>query len=136
MGNQIGQASALKMCFAASTKGRMALYTTLMTAAYSLGILDTLLEEFGISQPDLMNQMRGIRGVARKSRRFVGEMEEMDKTFSAVGFSPNMLEGAAQLYRVMGETYLADVAPEDPSPVPEMVEVLKIMAEQARRSTE
>lgn len=121
-----GDASALKMCFAASTKGSTALYVTLMTAARALGVSDALIEEFKLGQR-MDNVERGVTRVAVKARRFVGEMEEMDKTFTAVGIQPNMLAGAAEIYRLMGKTHLADRVPEDTSPFPTLEETLDIM---------
>lgn len=45
IGDSIGQASALKMCYAAYTKGTSALLCTILAAAEALGIRDDLLEE-------------------------------------------------------------------------------------------
>ncbi|TFG72403.1 MAG: NAD(P)-dependent oxidoreductase [Anaerolineales bacterium] len=126
LSERAGDASALKMCFAASTKGSTALYLTLMSAARALGVSDALIEEFRMGQR-LESMERGVTRVAVKSRRFVGEMEEMDKTFTAVGIHPNMLAGAAEIYRLMGETHLADRVPEDTSPFPSLDETLDIM---------
>jgi 3-hydroxyisobutyrate dehydrogenase-like beta-hydroxyacid dehydrogenase len=130
LGDEIGQASAIKMCYAASTKGLSALFATLLTAARSLGVFDALIEEFEISQPGTLERMKRLPYVPRKSRRFVGEMEEIAATFASTGLSPAMLAGAADIYRLIGETHLADTNPEDPTPPPALVEMIRILAEQ------
>ena len=135
LSERAGDASALKMCFAASTKGSTALYVTLMSAARALGVSDALFEEFRMGNR-LESMERGVTRVAVKSRRFVGEMEEMDKTFTVVGIQPNMLAGAAEIYRLMGETHLADRVPEDTSPFPSLDETLDIMVAQLKNKTD
>jgi 3-hydroxyisobutyrate dehydrogenase-like beta-hydroxyacid dehydrogenase len=129
LGEEIGQASAIKMCYAASTKGYTALLTTLATAAQSLGVLDALMQEFGISQPRTVERLQRVPYVPRKARRFVGEMEEIAATFESVGLSPKIMQGAADIYRLIGATSLADANPEDESPPPELVEMLNILLE-------
>ncbi|MDF1513949.1 MAG: DUF1932 domain-containing protein [Anaerolineae bacterium] len=125
---RVGDASALKMCYASLTKGSTALYVTLMSGARALGVLDPLLAEFRQSQQSRLPGIEnGIPRVTVKARRFVGEMEEMQKTYAGVGIDPNMFSGAAQIYRLMGETVLADRVPEDTSPFPSLVETLDIL---------
>jgi 3-hydroxyisobutyrate dehydrogenase-like beta-hydroxyacid dehydrogenase len=126
--DRVGDASALKMCYASLTKGSTALALTLMTAARALGVDHVLLEEFEKSQSSRLDGIkRGLPRVSVKARRFVGEMEEMDKTYTAVGIDPNMLKGAAEIYRIMGATHLADRVPEDDSPFPSLEETLDVM---------
>ena len=125
MDDIIGHASALKMCYASATKGSTALYAELMIAAKALGVEETLIAEFKKSQADrLAGIERGLPRVPVKARRFVGEMEEMAKMYDALGLSPNMLAGAAKVYRVIGSTPLADRTPEDTSPFPTLDEAL------------
>ena len=47
-----------------------------------------------------------------KARRWVGEMEEIAKTFGGLGLTPKILKGAADIYRFVGESSLADETPE------------------------
>ncbi|MBN2392691.1 MAG: NAD(P)-dependent oxidoreductase [Anaerolineae bacterium] len=130
MDDIIGHASALKMCYASATKGSTALYAELMIAAKALGVEETLIAEFEQSQADRFAGIEhGLPRVPVKARRFVGEMEEMAKMYDALGLSPNMLAGAAQVYRVIGSTPLADRTPEDTSPFPTLDEVLAIFVE-------
>jgi len=129
LGNEIGQASAIKMCYAALTKGTTALCTELLTAAQALGVADALDAEFQQSQPLMHKRMQGLPNMPAKSRRWVGEMEEIAQTFAAVGLTPKILEGAADIYRFVGQTALADRTPEETSPLPTAAEMTATLAE-------
>src|SRR5205085_8850346 len=84
VGPQIGQASGLKMVYAASTKGTTALWTELLVAARALGLDEAMMAEFGISRSDVSGQLIGsIPSMPRRARRWVGEMEEIAATFAA-----------------------------------------------------
>jgi 3-hydroxyisobutyrate dehydrogenase-like beta-hydroxyacid dehydrogenase len=126
MGERVGDASAIKMCYGALTKGQSALYTELLIAAEALGVSEALAAEFRHSQADALKRMEGLPGMPPKSRRWVGEMEEIAATFGAVGLTPKIFEGAADIYRFVGSTALADRNPEDPGKpsLAEMVEQL------------
>ena len=47
-----------------------------------------------------------------KAYRWVGEMEEIATTFAALGVTPKMLEGAADMYRFVAQTPLGHETPE------------------------
>ena len=130
-----GQASALKMCYAAVTKGFTALCTELLTAAEALGVAGPLADEFRLSQTATLEQMnRSLPGMPPKARRWVGEMEEIAQTFAAVGLTQQILAGAADMYRLVGETALADRTPEDPSPPPTAQEIAQALARHVYRA--
>jgi 3-hydroxyisobutyrate dehydrogenase-like beta-hydroxyacid dehydrogenase len=126
VGTSIGQASGLKMVYAASTKGTTALWTELLVAARALGLQDALLEEFGSSNPVANRLMRSIPAMPRRARRWVGEMEEIAATFASLGMTPRILEGAADMYRLIGDTPLADQTSREPDP--ELEDVLETLA--------
>lgn len=114
VGDKIGQASGLKMTYAAFTKGSSALTTELLVAAQRMGLYDELSKLFEESQSDRFAQIgRGLLTMPYRSRRWVGEMEEIAKTFGSLGLTPLILEGAADLYRFVGDTPLADETPEN-----------------------
>lgn len=118
LGPTIGQASAFKMCYAALTKGLTALATELLTAAEVFGISQALAQEFETSQAMLYKQMQqGLPGMPAKAHRWVGEMEEIAQTFGAIGLTPQILAGAADLYRFVNSTSLGQLTPEDPKPI-------------------
>lgn len=113
IGDEIGQASGLKMCYAASTKGTSALMLNLLIASKRLNLFDALIEEFGLSQKARLESLNGLIGVPPKSRRWIGEMEEIAKTFEEVGLTPHMFAGAAEMFRLVGASELADETPEN-----------------------
>jgi len=114
IGDQVGQASGFKMTYAALTKGTAALATELLIAAQRMGLYDALVAEFQMSQGPRYAGMEGmIPGMPSKARRWVGEMEEIARTFADLGMTPSIYEGAADMYRLVSETELADETPEN-----------------------
>ena len=81
-----------------------------------LGLEGTLLAEFGEGHSLARQQMNGIPSMPRRARRWVGEMEEIAATFSALGLTPNILTGAADMYRFVADTPLAEQTSRDPDP--------------------
>ena len=117
VGPVVGQASGLKMVYAASTKGTTALWTELLVVARALGLDQALAEEFSLGRSDVSQQIiGGIPSMPRRSRRWIGEMEEIAATFNALGLTPRILEGAADMFRLVGETPLADQTSREPDP--------------------
>jgi 3-hydroxyisobutyrate dehydrogenase-like beta-hydroxyacid dehydrogenase len=129
LGKEIGLASAIKMCYAAWTKGSTALCTELLIAAKALGVFDALKQEFQSSQSMMLLRMQRLPAMPIKSRRFVGEMLEISKTFGDIGLTPKLLAGAADVYRFVGDTHLADRMPEDTSPLPSLDEMLSLLVD-------
>ncbi len=113
IGEEIGRASGIKMCYAALTKGTSALHIALLTAAEALGLSEELRAELQSSQAQAYKRMETqIPGLASKAYRWVGEMEEIAATFEQVGVTPHFHHGAADIYRLFGETLLAQETPE------------------------
>ncbi len=113
IGREIGQASGIKMCYAALTKGLSALGTELLLAAAKLDLLDPLLAELESSQQPLRDWLeRAVPGMPSKSRRWVSEIEEIAATLEHLGLSPGYHRAAANLFRRVGETELAREHPE------------------------
>ena len=100
IGDEIGKASALKMCYAALTKGTTALLVGVFGAAQQLGVLDELMAEWGRdgSKAGQENE-RKVREVTAKAWRFTGEMDEIAATFAAAGMPAGFHEAAAELYQ-------------------------------------
>ena len=130
LGAEVGLASAIKMCYASLTKGLTALCTELLTAASVLGVSEALTAEFQLSQSALFERMeKGLPSMPPKARRWIGEMEEISATFEHVGLTPNILTGAADMYRFVGDTHLADLPPEARDEFPTLAELIEILAE-------
>ena len=133
LGDEIGLASAMKMCYASLTKGLTALCTELLTAAEVLGVSDALTAEFRLSQSALFERMeKGLPSMPPKAKRWIGEMEEISGTFEHVGLTPKILAGAADMYRLVGETHLANLPPEARDRFPTLAELIAILAEQIK----
>jgi 3-hydroxyisobutyrate dehydrogenase-like beta-hydroxyacid dehydrogenase len=114
VGDQPGHASAIKMCYAAITKGTTALMTELSVAAERLGVGAALRAEFAHSQPAMLERMqRAVPDMVPKAHRWVGEMEEIAKTFGACGLTPLTFEGAAAIYDFVAHTSLGRATPEE-----------------------
>jgi 3-hydroxyisobutyrate dehydrogenase-like beta-hydroxyacid dehydrogenase len=95
-----GAASALKVCYAAYTKGTTALLLAIRSLASAEGVDDALLAEWAISQPDLVTRSEaGPRGSARKAWRFAGEMDEIADALADAGIPDGFHRGAAETYR-------------------------------------
>ncbi len=108
-----GDASALKMCYAALTKGTTAVMAELKIAAERLGVGAALDAELALSQAAMLERMQGsVPAMVPKAHRWIGEMEEIARTFAAVGLSPLTFEGAAAVYALVAEAPLARTSPE------------------------
>ena len=97
-----GAASALKMAYAAWTKGSAALLIAIRTLAIHEGVDAALIREWDLSQSGLPGRSAGaVRSNARKAWRFSGEMEEIADTFAAAGLPDGFHRAAAEIYRRM-----------------------------------
>ncbi len=104
MDGPAGAASALKMCYAAYTKGSSALLLGVRALAEANGVSGTLLQEWARSQPGLAERSEATaRGTSGKAWRFVGEMEEIAATFEAAGLPGGFHDAAADVYRRMAK---------------------------------
>jgi len=113
IGDEVGRASGLKMCYAALTKGLTAIGTELLVAATRMDLADVLMAELSASQTTLLEGLsRSVPSMPSKAHRWIGEMEEIAATFGAVGLTPRIYEGVAELYRFVAETSLGQEAPE------------------------
>lgn len=125
--DRIGDASAIKMCYAGLTKGLTALCVELLVAAEALGIREALFAEYNLSQAAMLKRMEGgLPGMPPKSRRWVGEMEEISATMAGVGMTGKFHDGAADIYRFVGDSTLADRTPEDPD-APTLEDMLELL---------
>ncbi|MCP5057459.1 MAG: NAD(P)-dependent oxidoreductase [bacterium] len=98
--NEVGAASALKMVFAAWTKGSTALLAAIHAVAAGEGVEQALRAEWEILAPDVPRRLdRGVPSVAAKAWRFEGEMREIAATFEAAGLPDGFHQAAAEVYR-------------------------------------
>jgi 3-hydroxyisobutyrate dehydrogenase-like beta-hydroxyacid dehydrogenase len=93
-----GAASALKVAYAAWTKCTDALILAIHALAATEGVDKALLEEWGLSQPDLERKSSRAAAVAApKAWRYVGEMREIAATFEAAGLPGGFHAAAADI---------------------------------------
>lgn len=92
VGPDIGAATGVKMCFAATTKGFVSLAIQSYTTAHQLGCLDTLRAYLAKYQPSTHALAeKGLVTMPPKAYRWVGEMKEIGDTVSVDGgFSSNL----------------------------------------------
>jgi 3-hydroxyisobutyrate dehydrogenase-like beta-hydroxyacid dehydrogenase len=95
----VGRASALKMCFAAYSKGSIALAYAVLAAAEQLDVLEDLKRQWNRSGPSLPELEREISRAVPKAWRFVAEMHEIAATFESAGLPPEFHQAAAEIFR-------------------------------------
>ena len=126
----VGQASGIKMCYAAMTKGTSALYMELLMAAELMGLTEPLLAEFQSGQQAVLQRMeRNIPTAPPRSRRWVSEMEEIRDTFAHLGMTPHLFEGVAEMYRLIGSTPLGEEHPETRDRDRTFTETIRLLAQ-------
>lgn len=109
----VGAASALKMTYAAITKGITAIATQSLTAARAYGVDEDLTRELAASQRVLLDRFdRSLPDMAPKAHRWVGEMEEIARTLADIGLDPATFLGAAAIYDLVSTTELGSETPE------------------------
>jgi 3-hydroxyisobutyrate dehydrogenase-like beta-hydroxyacid dehydrogenase len=98
---KIGAASALKMTFAAFTKGSIALLSGILAVAEKEGVRENLEKQWG---EDFTRQTheRVILNTA-KAWRFEGEMREIAATFTGAGLPGGFHEAAAEVFASLAE---------------------------------
>ena len=113
IGPETGQASGIKMCYAALTKGTTTLHVALLAVARALGVQAELEAELAFSQDMTLQQMRqSIPSLPANAHRWIGEMEEIAATFASVGAPEGFHQGAAAIYRLLDGTAFASESPE------------------------
>jgi 3-hydroxyisobutyrate dehydrogenase-like beta-hydroxyacid dehydrogenase len=112
IGDEIGKASALKMCYAAYSKGTTALLAAILATADSLGVRNELYQQWNMDDEGFSERanQRTTR-VTAKAWRFEGEMNEIAETFHAVGLPAEFHRAAAEIYRRLSDFKDADEAP-------------------------
>ena len=136
IGDEIGQASGLKMTYAALTKGLTAIGTELLIAAHRLGLDKQLWDEVSSSQQELASILtRSIPSMTPKAHRWIGEMEEIAETFKELGLTESIFYGAADVYRLVKETSLGKETPEECDRARPLDEIITILSNEAISDT-
>ena len=120
-----GAASALKMCYAAFTKGTTALLAAVRALAEHEGVEAPLLESWRRTLPDVPRQSENAAAAASKAWRWTGEMEEIAATFASAGLPDGF-------HRAAGEVYQRLESFRDRATPPSMAEVTEAMLRSRR----
>ena len=134
LGTNWGQAAAIKMCYAALTKGTMTLHTAVLTTAELLGVSNVLHQELAASQAfhwDLMN--RRVPFYPADASRWAGEMDEISQTFVNAGMTGNLHKGAADVFRMLEQTPLATETRETADKSRTLDQAITVYAETVKR---
>ncbi len=98
----VGDASALKMAYAGTTKGASAVMVSMMLGAMRAGVGEAFIAEMKDSQAGRLEAAaRQLPAILKKAYRWDGEMEEIAKFLSADPGGPEIFRGAAELYRAL-----------------------------------
>ena len=111
IGGEIGAASALKMCYAAYTKGITALLTSILALSESLGVRQDLYAQWERDWSGFPAQAESrARRVTAKAWRFAGEMDEIAEMFESQGLPGGFHLSAGDIYqRLKGFKGLEDL---------------------------
>jgi len=94
--DRIGAASALKMGYAAYTKGTTALLTAILGLVEKEGVRADLAQQWG--ENFTSQTVRRVCANTAKAWRFVGEMQEIAATFRGAGLPGGFHEAAAEVF--------------------------------------
>ena len=104
IGEEIGRASALKMCYAAYSKGTTALLAAVLATAESLGVRKELYQQWNMDNQGFSEEVnRRVARVTAKAWRFEGEMKEIALTFDEAGLPDGFHRAAGEIYRRMAK---------------------------------
>ena len=130
LGEEIGRASAIKMTYAALTKGTMTLQAAVLMTAMRLGVFDELGREFQKSQSEAWARMGVLPFLPADSGRWIGEMEQIAATFRDAGVPNDFHRGAAAIFRIMAATPFAAESRESLDRSRTLEDAIRVFSEQ------
>ena len=99
---EIGKASALKMCYAAYSKGTTALLASILATAEAFDVREDLYRQWDMDNPEFREQVNlRVKRVAAKAWRFAGEMEEIAAAFKEARLPGGFHQAAGEIYQRM-----------------------------------
>jgi 3-hydroxyisobutyrate dehydrogenase-like beta-hydroxyacid dehydrogenase len=102
LSDRVGDASALKMAYAGTTKGAHAVMISMMLGAVRAGVAEAFVAEMQHSQSGRLEAaLRQLPMVLKKAYRWDGEMEEIARFLAPETGGSRIFEGAAELYRAL-----------------------------------
>ena len=131
VGDEIGSASAVKMCTASVYKGTVALLAHALLTAQANGVLRHVLDDLGELAE---GSGRAIASATTKSARYVPEMQEIAATQAAAGLPRELFDGVAAVYEALSRRGLASATPEDVPRELDAEEALRLLTSGGRPS--
>ena len=98
--DEIGKASAIKMCHSMYSKGIWAMLHTIISAAEYHGIRDDLEQLWAKDNVNFSeNTYKNMQRTSKKAWRFSGEMDEISSTFHSAGLPDGFSQAASEVYK-------------------------------------
>jgi len=102
LGSNLVHASAIKMCYAALTKGVMVLQSSALIAAELLGVGEAFHAELKVSQNFHWKLIeKRVSSLACDATRWAGEMDQISEMYRILGLTPNLHKGAGDIFRLL-----------------------------------
>jgi 3-hydroxyisobutyrate dehydrogenase-like beta-hydroxyacid dehydrogenase len=121
LGDHIGDASALKMCYGAYTKGHTALIAGVLGTAANSGVRDALMRRWTADGSGLDKSAAGrVARITDRAWRWVGEMDEIASTFEHASMPRGFHDAAGDIYR-----RLAQFKDQEPPSTDTLIDALK-----------
>jgi len=121
LGDRIGDASALKMCYGAYTKGHTALIAGVLGTAANSGVRDALMRRWAADGSGLDKSAAGrVARITDRAWRWVGEMGEIASTFEHASMPRGFHDAAGDIYR-----RLAQFKDQEPPSTDTLIDALK-----------
>ena len=130
LGDDIGRASAMKMVYAAVTKGTFTLHAAALTAARMYGLCEPFHAELEQSQPAAFAAMnRMVPRLPLDAARWIGEMHEIRDTLAKAGLPAGFHQGAAEIFELLARTPIAAETRENVDPSRTLDDALEMFAD-------
>jgi 3-hydroxyisobutyrate dehydrogenase-like beta-hydroxyacid dehydrogenase len=131
LSERVGDASALKMCYATMTKGVGALVLELLIAGRRLGIGEALVNQIKETERGIYDAvMRKLTVMPPKAYRWVPEMNQIALCLESTGMTPRMMQGAADIYEFVASTTLGKETPENLDASRTSEDVVRLLADE------
>jgi len=133
LSDRLGDASAVKICYGAMNKGMIAMILELLIAARRLGVDAAFIAQFKETHKEVYDRFMGALPVTPpKAYRWVPEMLQIAQTFEAVGLTPRIFQGAADMYEFVAATQLGKETPESRDKSRGGEDVVRLLADERR----
>jgi len=100
LGDRVGDASALKMCYGAYTKGHTALIAGVLGTAENSGVRESLMRRWAADGSGLDKSAAArVARITDRAWRWVGEMDEIASTFEHANMPRGFHDAAGDIYR-------------------------------------